>query len=504
MAVKIKAGSGRLWVTQFGAGPTHTPQFVSEAMAGAPDWPQGDVTKIESPSDVRYNQWEQDAEFQQSQDRATVTLTRRLFDEFSVLAELRRLRCAFDAQLHMGVCGQDPRDFDAGWDKIYVYPYSYIASYKTTEQGAMEGSEEAASNEEVDISSRELYEIQKMNYSSVANNAVLEEVQAISICDNIDCGTCGGLGSNGRNKVFALTNPKTASPGLKPQVIATADGYTTPLQRFITTYALGEEASDGTCVGSYYVAVSSDGIAAHYAPLADILDQVETWTKVTTGFVAAKGPNAIWSYSSLMTIIVGNGGYIYKMEDPAAGVTVLDAGSATAQNLNDVEGFNARVIVAVGASNAVVYSPDGGATWASVTGPSPAVALNAVGLRTETEWWVGNASGAVYFTVDKGVHWTQVTGLKSTPTAVTKIRWTDKPGVGYIATTHAGPAGKIQRTISGGKTWYIVPETGSNIPANDAIYDIAVPDDEVNVLFAGGLADNAGDGIIIRGIHNIV
>lgn len=503
MASIIKAGSGRLWTIQFGAGPTHTPQYIDQAKAGAPDWGQGDVTKIEVPSDLRYNQWDIVDEFQGSPDRATITLTRRLTSDFSYLAELNRLRCKFDAQLHMGVCGEDPRDYDAGWDKIYVYPYALITSYKTTDQIGMQGDEEAAVDEEIDISARELYIIEPMNYSSVANSTVLEELQAISICDNIDCGVCGSTGSNGRNKVFALSNPKTASPGLKPAVIATADGYTTPINRFITTYALTEEASDGACVGSYYVAISQDGLAAHYAKLSDILDQNETWTKVVTGFVAAKGPNAIWSYSSLLTIIVGNGGYIYKMEDPAAGVTVLDAGAATTQNLADVEGANARVIVAVGASNAVVYTLDGGATWTSVTGPSVGVNLTAVGLRNENEWWVGNANGGVYVTFDKGSHWTTVNSLKSTPTSVTKIRWTDKAGVGYIATGHAGPVGKIQRTINGGKTWYIVPESGASLPANAAIYDIAVPDNEVNVLYAAGAATGAADGIIIKGIHNI-
>lgn len=499
----IKAGAGRLFAIPFGAGPTHTPVFIDQAKAGAPDWGQGDVTKVEVPSDIRYNQWNQVGEFQGAPDRATITLTRRLNTDFSYLAELRRLRCAFDAQVHMGTCGEDPKDFDSGWDKIYVYPFAYVTSYKTTDQGAMQGDEEAQMDEEIDISARNLYIIEPMNYTELAKSAVMEEVQAVSICDSIDCGTCNTFGSDGKNKVFSLTNPKTTSPGLKPAVIATSDGYTTPLTRYITTYVLGEEATDGSCVGSYYVVISNDGLAAHYAKLSNILDQNETWTKVTTGFVAAKGPNAIWNYSSLVTIIVGNGGYIYKMEDPASGVTVLDAGAATTQNLNDVEGYNSRVIVAVGASNAVVYTLDGGATWASVVGPAVGVNLTAVGLRTENEWWVGDANGALWFTIDKGTHWTRSASVKSSPTQINKIKWTYQPGVGFIATAHAGPAGKIQRTINGGKTWYVVPEGGSSLPANDIIYDIDVPKESVNTLFAGGLADNGGDGIIIKGTLNI-
>lgn len=504
MGNPVKAGMGRLFVIPFGAGPTHTPVFVDNAAAGEPDWGQGDVTKVETPSDRRYNKWDQIDEFQMAPDRATVTLTRHVYSDFSYLQELRRIGCAFDAQVHIGACGQDPKDFNAGWDKINVYPFSYITSYKPGIQGSLQSDGQAQADEEVDISSREIYTIQQMAYTEIAGASVKEEVVAVSICDDIDCGDCATFGSDGRQRVFSLTNPKTTSPGLKPQVVATGNAYATTYTRFITTYALGEEASDGTCVGSYYVAISSDGLAAHYAKLSNILDQNETWAKVTTGFVAAKGPNAIWNYSSLLTIIVGNGGYIYKMEDPASGVTVLDAGSATTQNLSDVDGYNARIIVAVGASNAVVYTLDGGATWGAVTGPAVGVNLTAVNLRNEDEWWVGDANGALWYTVDKGAHWYQMTGLKSTPTKVEAILWTDKPGVGYVATTHAGPAGKIQRTIDGGHSWYIVPESGSSLPANDAIYALAVPEEEVNVLYAGGLADNGGDGILIRGIHAIV
>ncbi len=125
------------------------------------------------------------------------------------------------------------------------------------------------------------------------------------------------------------------------------------------------------------------------------------------------------------------------MEDPAAGVTVLDAGSATTQDLADVDGYNARIVVAVGASNAVVYTLDGGATWTAVTGPAPTVNLTAVNLRNEDEWWIGDANGDLWYTVDKGDHWYEMTGLKSTPTKVEVILWTDKPGVGFVATDHA-------------------------------------------------------------------
>jgi hypothetical protein len=45
----------------------------------------------------------------------------------------------------------------------------------------------------------------------------------------------------------------------------------------------------------------------------------------------------------------------------------------------------------------------------------------------------------------------------------------------------------------------VLPDGASSIPANDKINKLTTCYKEANVVFAGGLADNAGDGIIIKG-----
>jgi hypothetical protein len=121
--------------------------------------------------------------------------------------------------------------------------------------------------------------------------------------------------------------------------------------------------------------VSSDSESIHVADKDDILDASETWQEVTSGFVAGKGPTAIVSVSPRDTFIVGKGGYVYFSANILDGVTVQDAGVATVQDLNDVDAINARYAVAVGAANAVIFTQNGGDTWASVTGPAVGVAL---------------------------------------------------------------------------------------------------------------------------------
>lgn len=496
MSDVVKTGGGRVWTTRWRSGPDRTPYYHGYGVAGAPDWPQGDVTKIEAPSDTQTNQWEIIGEYQASADRATVPLTTRKTSERSELEALRRLRCPCDVEVHFGTC-EDPRDYDYGWDKIEVFPASYITGYTETELGAMEGPDQSVIDEEATFSAREMYTILRMHFSEVAKSLVSEEIVAVKVCDNIQCGDCASP-SDGCSRVFAVSNPAGSSPGILPQVIVTEDAFATSIESIITTFDIGENATDAACVGIYLVVISEDGEALHYAETQNLIDADETWTEVTTGFVAGNGPLAIWSYSALNTWIVGENGYIYFSDDPTSSVTVQDAGSTTTENLNDVEGVNTRVVVAVGDANTVVYTLDG-ETWQSVTGPdvSGAPALIAVGLRNEGEWWVGTDDGKVYYTTDKGERWTEKV-MKGTPTQIDKIYWASEK-VGFISIRQAGPAGKILRTISGGKTWYILPEQrGQNIPANDYITDMDGCQKEVNILFAGGLSDGGSDGILLK------
>lgn len=496
----LLVGSGRVWTIKHRAGPTHEPYYHHMGMAGAPDWGQGDVTKIEAPSDTQYNRWEEVSRFQASPDRATITLTIYETTDRSEFMDILRLRCAVDVQVHLGLC-EDPRDFDGGWQKIRIIEDALPTGYSAGEQGALEGSNQASITEEVPLSGREIYDVLRMSYTEVAKAEVGEVVTAVDVCDRITCNDCEDqAASDGCQRVFAVCDSATSSPGLKSQVVITTDqfGGEDILERWVTTMGLGEHAPDGACVGDYFVVLSDDGVGHHYAPIADMLDEAETWTGVTTGYVAAKGPAAIWNYSPLLSFIVGDGGYVYKMLNPADGVTVLDAGAATAQDLVDVHGWDMDRVAAVGASDAFIYTLNG-KNFQAGTGPVGPTDLKAVRFRTKNEIWVGgSASGSVFVTTDWSDHWLEKT-LPGSLTQIDAIVWATET-VGYIAGRTAAPRAKILRTINGGYTWYVVPEaSGQSIPNADYILDMAVCEKEPNILFAGGLADNAADGILLIG-----
>lgn len=496
----LLVGSGRVWTIKHRAGPTHVPYYHHMGMAGAPDWGQGDVTKIEIPSDTQYNRWEQVSRFQASPDRATITLTIYETTDRSEFMDIIRLRCAIDVQIHLGLC-EDPRDFDGGWQKVRIIEDALPTGYSAGEQGALEGGNQGSITEEIPLSGTEIYDVLRMNYTEVAKNAVGEVVVAVDVCDRIACNDCEDvLPSDGCQRVFAVTDSATSSPGLLGQVIITTDqfGGDPIIERWITSLAIGEHVSDGACVGDYFVVLSSDGEEHHYAPVADLLDGTEVWTGVTGGYVAGAGPEAIWNYSPLLSFIAGQNGYIYKMTNPAEAVTVLDAGAATTLDFADIDGWDMDRVAAVGANGAFVYTTNG---TNFQLGPAPAGPPNllAVAYRSRNEIWVGGTSnGNVFVTTDYGEHWIE----KALPGALTQIDaivWATA-SVGYIAGRNVSPRAKILRTINGGYTWYVVPEaSGQSIPVADYILDMAVCDKEPNILFAGGLADNGADGILILG-----
>jgi hypothetical protein len=395
----------------------------------------------------------------------------------------------------MGEC-QDPRDFDRGWEKILVFEKARYTSYSLDDLGAIAEGDRSAVNQEGEASAREMYEVLRMELTERAATLVNSEVVAVVVCDLASCGGDCGDETDGCQDVFAVAGPVAASPGINPEVIFSDDGLATTDNTDIDTMGAADDPDDADCVGDNLVVVSGDTDSLHYAPTDDILAGTEAWTEMAVGFLGAGSPRAISSASSLFTWIVGDGGYVYYTADPTSSVTVQDAGVATAQDLADVHAFSERVVVAVGASNAVIYTVDG-ESWQLVVGPAAGVNLNCVFVKSTSEWWVGAANGNLYYTTDQGVNWT----LKGFPGSgagqVRAIKFATDT-VGFVSHDTAAPAGRILRSVSGGNTWYVLPENPGTIPANDRMNDLAVCGDP-NIVYGGGLADNGADGFLVEG-----
>lgn len=498
MANVTKRKQARVFIIPQRAGPANAPQYMSWTAAGAVAWPQGDVSQIEVPSDIDRNSWDVIDETQAAQERATLSID--VVDKLTASSILKwvRDRCPMDVLVLEGQCS-DPRDFDGGWStgKVRVLESAYPTDYGTSELSAMTSGDDDKVTQTVPFSARDYYEVAPMSYAERAATDVNASIVAILVCDTAGCGDCADP-SDGCQKVYAIMAPAGSSPGVLPEVIFSDDGFTTSSQGAITTLGVGDDPNDAACVGDNLVVVSEDSESLHYADKEEILDAEETWTEVTTGFVAGNGPLAITSNDPRNTWISAENGYIYYTDDPTSGVEVQDAGAATTENLNDIECFSTTLVVAVGDNNAVVVTYNGGETWAALTGPAAGVNLLSVSIRKEKEWWIGTAGGQLFYTVDQGDHWTEKTFPGSGTGEVRAHVWASDT-VGFMTHKTAATAGRILRTISGGNSWFVVPEGAGSIPANDQLNALAVCVKDVNTLYAGGLADNAADGIIIKG-----
>jgi len=479
----------RIWIIPNRAGPGNAPEYQSYARGGAFNWNQGGINPVRVPSDEQFGKFIVAAVTQDQADLPQLNIEWRSTRQRSEVLALLRGGCPFDVQVHIGTC-RSPLDFDFGGEKVIILEGGRLDTYGIPDLGAFDKDQEAPGQENTQVTGEDWYEVLPIVGNEVAASEVINPIVAVSICDSRTCGECG-VSSNGCQIILAVAQSTGGSPGLSAQLLISEDGGATWDNSLITTLGVSDP-SDGTCVGTNYVVISAADDSLHYAAIADLLSGEEEWEEVTTGFVGAGSPNAIFSLGRVFTWIVGDGGYIYFSSDITSGVDVLSAGGVTAENLNDIHGIDRLNLLAVGANNVVLNSENGGQTWALVEGPAAGVALTACWMLSETEWFVGTAGGELYYTVNQGRTWTQKAFTGQGSGSVNDIKFAT-PNVGYMA--HAG---NVLRTKNGGYSWYRLPESeGLTWPAATSYNALAACEDDQNLVFAGGT--RATDGVLVKG-----
>lgn len=170
-----------------------------------------------------------------------------------------------------------------------------------------------------------------------------------------------------------------------------------------------------------------------------------------SGYTSNKGPVACAVISEGNIILVGLGGYIYRLTNLTSTPTIVDAGVLTTEDLNDVDYYNNQV-VAVGDSNEVLVSNAGGVNgWSSITGPSSGNNLTCVQVVKTNQWYIGTDNGEVWFADydpnSGSANYTQLNMFGATPTAIQRIKfaegsnlfgWVVGNGTNLFRTTSAG------------------------------------------------------------------
>lgn len=485
----------RVFLIEDGASPNHAPEYMGLARAGGLDFGQGGITPIYKPSPSQYDKFDIIDKIRGEADLPVITIENYMQTTISDMLRIVNKGCEVDLHIHFGQC-EDPSNFDLGWQLERILEAALPNNFSTDDMGALGPDANAVVTETIPFAGERVYDVKKLRPSELAAAALTDVVKKVLICDSKTCGSCG-ISSDGCQVAFALTGANTGSPGLPAELLYTQDGGSTWLTTNITSLAASEDADDMACVGTNLVVVSAESNSLHMASIADILTGSETWTEVTTGFVALKLPRRIFSLDATHTWIVAEGGYIYFTDDPSSGVVVQHDGSLSTQNLFGVHAYDRNNIVAVGGSNVVLFSSNGGDSWTLVTGPAVGVQLNTVWMRSDAIWMVGTNGGELWYTIDFGANWTQKSFSGSGTGAVQDIRFSTR-NVGYMAHDTA-TAGRVLRTTNGGFSWLTMPEEAAfATPVVDSILSVAACEEDANVMFAGGLHSNGSDGYLAK------
>jgi len=490
-----RSAFSRVFLIEGRARPDHAPSYKSCLRAGSPEQSFGDVEKIECPDPDSYGKFVEIGEIQGAIERATMDLVGRYAADLeSDLLRLARARCPADVQIHFGEC-TDPSVFNS-FTKAVIFENARLTSWTADELGALGSDENAMVNETAPISATDVYEVLPLAFAEKGGDTVVNPLEDVVICSTPSCGECQDEDS-GCDFIVAVAQSTTGSPGTGPEIVYSTDKGANWNTDEIDAMSTGETASGVACVGDYVVVISDSNDALYYKLKATIKAGTGGgWTEQATGFVAAGSPNDIWSVGNY-AFVVGDGGYVYGTADPTAGVTVLDAGEATTQNLNKVHATDQYFAVAVGASDTVIYT-ENGTNWTALTATGSGHNLSAVWIKGENDFIVGTASGSVYYTLDQGTTWTLRTGIPGTYTDINDIAFATQ-SVGYMSGTIAGPRARILRTFDGGYSWTVLPEGAGTMPLADAFEAVAACEDDVNFVVGVGLADDAADGIIVVG-----
>jgi photosystem II stability/assembly factor-like uncharacterized protein len=491
----VQATNQRVWFIEGGVHPTRSPQFLALGkFSGDPKITLGDEKKISAPDPNNFNRDIQLGSMKGEQERATLSISVRTTNQASILMGWKNKGCRVDIFALSGKCG-NPQDFTEGGEFWVYFPDGKLSNYAYENFGAFGLDENNPTNEAVDMTSEDFWQFLYMRQDVIGQVNTVRELYTVDTYAGDVCENC----PNQYSKVLITMAGAAATPGTQPMLLYTEDAGETFLQQIISTLFSNEVVSDAKSIGSSFVLVSNTSNSIHWTDINELYEGSNSWNEVVNGFVIGKNPNAMAAPDVRHTWIVGNGGYVYFASNFKVGVMVQDPGVATTQHLQSVSALDAKNVMAVGNSNAVIFTNNGGSSWESVTGPAVGVNLGACWMWSEKVWFVGEGSGGtgkLWLTVNSGNTWTQI-GLPNTYNRIYKVVFTSE-AEGYILAA-AGGQSYVLRTITAGNEWVVLPQGKKGTAlSNTYLRDIAVGGKTDNIAYAVGLAANGTAGVALK------
>jgi len=275
-------------------------------------------------------------------------------------------------------------------------------------------------------------------------------------------------------------------------IYRTVDGGVTWTATAASPFAVAEDISSivrFAMTSQIYrlVVVRGTTDAGNPAEIAYSDDNGTTWTLVNVG--ATNDEFAPWNGGlfaidrrNLFLVTdtgAGAAGNIYKSTD--GGVTWAAVYTGATDALNCIRFANEDIGLAVGDTNEILYTEDGGIHWDIITGPAAQAAVDVLScvVLDSKRWILSYEDGEMWYTLDGGDNWLQrAIPLPVGATAITNIRdlsVVDEHCIWACGTATVGgnPFGMVLRTIDGGENWqsWLAPATGAvyGLGALDAI-----------------------------------
>jgi photosystem II stability/assembly factor-like uncharacterized protein len=407
---------------------------------------------------------------------------------------LLKQNCKFNLYELTGTCG-DLSDFVGGWsDYVLIYSNAITTTRSLGTRSAWDKDD--AIEDDLSIVLSDVYPVGSLSFGEGASTQIDREVVDVvygAIYGCIDC-------DDGTQRIYSLTKSSGAgSPGLPAEIQYTNDGGATWNQANITGMGATEDPLALDIVGANLVAIGASAI--YYAAIDQNTGVPGTFTKVTAGFVTTLSD--MYVAGSREVYFVGASGYIYKTSDVTNGVTVLNAGVATSNNLVRIHGCP-TALYAVGAAGTIIKSLNGGATWVTTDSTPTGQQIQAVSVIDANVVWIGTATGNIYYTLNGGATWTEFLFPNSGTGSIYDINFAT-PEVGYFSHSTTTPTARLYTTWNGGADWTKTKNRVMNMPTFQKIGRIATPKSldagvNANNVTIGGISGGGVDGILLIGV----
>jgi len=415
--------------------------------------------------------------------------------------QLQKFGCKFNAYENVGVCA-DLTDFVGGWsDYVLVYSGAIVTDKDFGTRSEFDADTKI--QDTISVTLAEVYPIGALGFGEFAGSGIDRQVVDVVYGNKNSCGDCG-IENDGTLTIYAISQTSGAgSPGLPAEVHYSVNGGQSFTQTSIDGIGATESVFAIDIVGEYLVVLGAD--AYYYARIDSDTGVPGTFTKVTTGFLAAGSPVDLYVASAREIFFCGDGGYIYKSTNITNGVSVLSAGDITTNDLNRIHG-NETTIVIAGDTNTILVSTNRGATFGLATDTPDGVTANlqAVCVISNRKWFVGSAAGGLYYTLNGGKTWTLNPYAYSLTGQITDIVAVNEDVI-FFGHASSTPTATLFSTWNGGRDWAYDRPRIVNWPVFDVPNRLAIPQAAdvsiaANNVAVAGLGGNGTDGILLLGV----